>query len=112
VLVAILPQCDPSSAMMVAQSLLELAFPFVRGAPSPQWDELDEDQKDVVRALAYSDTAWTMGANMSALLGRAKLPRESGALQQYAGLSVRKVGADAMFHAGPGETMALFAEEA
>jgi HEAT repeat protein len=111
VLVQILPQCDPSSALSVAQCMLAIAFPFSHGAPEPAFAELEEDQKEAVRALAYSDTAWAMRANMAALLGRHKLPRTSEALQSYAGLPIRRVGADAMF-GGPGETMALFGEEA
>jgi hypothetical protein len=90
--------------------MLAIAFPFMHGGPEPMFDELDDEQKDVVRALAYSDTAWAMRANMAALLGRHKLPRTSEALQAYAGLPIRKVGADAMF-GGPGETMALYGDE-
>ncbi len=103
-LAQMLPGSDPSSALAIAETMLGLAFGETTTVRA-EFAELDPAQQQVVRTLAHSDSAWMMGANMSALLDRHHLPRSSESLQTFAGLNSRRVGADTLRSGGPGDSM-------
>lgn len=104
-LVELLSQADPSSATALCEAMLGLSFSR-NDAEAASYDALSPSQQGIVRTIAYSECAWSMGANMNVLLARHKLPRDAGSLQAYAGLSPRKMGGDAMLFGSPGESMA------
>lgn len=104
-LVELLGQADPSSALTICEALLGLAF-SPPPSEEPTWDELTAVQQEILKTLAYNDSAWTMGSNMGAMLSRLELPSDADALQAYAGLATRRVGGDTMESASPGESMA------
>ncbi len=105
-LVEVLAEADPSSGLAICETLLGLSF-RPGECNEASFDSLSSAQQEILRTIAYSESAWAMGASMGVLLARYKLPRDDKSLQAYAGLAPRDVGGgDTGLFGGPGESMA------
>lgn len=81
-LIAALESANPATAFSIARALFILAFERPREANTPV-SEFDEEQKQVLGAIARSDSLWTLESKMGQMLRGHNLPERRDLLIRF-----------------------------